>query len=98
VTLGEEKASFHRTGGNAVETDSVDYKWTHPNFYENRRHISPEEQEKYAGRHVAFSWDGTHIVASGADFEELDRNVTAAGLDPSRIVWGYMDDPNVSNL
>ena len=81
-----------------METNALDYKWTHPNFRENRNRISAEEQAKYAGCHVAFSWDGTHVVASGADFEELDRNVTAAGLDPSRIVWGYMDDPNVSNL
>ena len=81
-----------------METDSLDYKWTHPNFYENRRRISAEEQEKYAGQQVAFSWDGTHIVASGADGEELFRNLAAAGIDPTRIVWGYIADPDVSFL
>ena len=81
-----------------MKTNFPDIPWVDPNFQENRRHISAEEQEKYAGQQVAFSWDGTHIVAGGADGEELFRNLAAAGIDPTRIVWGYIADPDVSFL
>ena len=81
-----------------METNSLDYKWVHPNFHENNLHIAQEELDKYLGRHVAYSWDGKHIVASGIDYDDLARNVEAAGLNPSQVVWGYVDAGDVSNL
>jgi hypothetical protein len=67
-------------------------------YYENQRNFPLEELAKYYGRHVAYSWDGASIVASGDSYEEVQRNVRAAGLDPSRVVFGYVDDPDVSFL
>jgi hypothetical protein len=81
-----------------METKFPDVPWIDPNFDENCRHISQEELDKYAGRHVAYSWDGTRIVASGIDYDELARNVEAAGFHPSQVVWGYVDAGDVSNL
>ena len=81
-----------------MNTKFPDVPWIDPNFHENQLHIAQEELDKYAGRHVAYSWDGTRIVASGSDHEELARNLAAAGLDPSRVVWGYVDAGDVSYL
>jgi Family of unknown function (DUF5678) len=81
-----------------MDTKFPDVPWIDPNFHENCRHIAQEELDKYAGRHVAYSWDGTRIVASGRDIEELSRNIDAAGLNPSRVVWAYVDSGEESNL
>jgi hypothetical protein len=67
-------------------------------YYENQRSFPPEELAKYYGRHVAYSWDGASIVANGESYDELQKNVKAAGLDPGRVVYGYVDDPEVSFL
>jgi hypothetical protein len=72
---GKGKANFRRRRRNAMETKFPDVPWIDPNFDENCRHIAQEELDKYAGRHVAYSWDGTRIVASGIDYDELARNV-----------------------
>jgi hypothetical protein len=65
-------------------------------FYENQRNFPPEELAKYYGRHVAYSRDGASILASGRSYEEVQEIVKSAGLDPSRVVFGYVDDPDVS--
>jgi hypothetical protein len=69
-------------------------------FNENANKIPAEEQLRYAGRRVAFSLDGTKIVASGKDYEELSAALKTAGIDPSRVVWGYIpaedEDPLIS--
>jgi hypothetical protein len=69
-------------------------------FNENANKIPAEEQLRYAGRRVAFSLDGTKIVASGKDYEELSTALKTAGIDPSRVVWGYIpaedEDPLIS--
>ena len=81
-----------------MNTKFLDIPWIDPNFDENCRHIAQEELDKYAGRHVAYSCDGTRIVASGCDIDELVRNIEAVGLDPSRVVWDYVDSGEESNL
>ena len=67
-------------------------------FYENQHNFPPEELAKYYGRHVAYSWDGASIVASGASIEEVEENLKAAGLDPTRVVFGYVPDGLTSEL
>ena len=72
-------------------------KWEPPDlrFYaENRRRFPSEQLAPYYGRFVAWSPDGTRIVASGTEREEVWRQLEAAGLDPSQFVNDYIDPPD----
>jgi hypothetical protein len=60
-------------------------------YHQNRRKFPLEELAKYAGQHVAFSPDGTRILASGADLDELDNKLTAAGIPISQVVHAFID-------
>jgi hypothetical protein len=55
-------------------------------FLPNRANFPVEELEKYAGLWVAFSPDGTRVVASAYDPADLESLVRAAGLDPMHCV------------
>ena len=46
---------------------------------------APEELQKLAGRWVAYSADGSRIIAHGKDLAELDRRVIEAGEDPEEV-------------
>ncbi len=81
-----------------MQTKFLNIPWIDPNFDENYRHIGQEELDKNLGRHVVYSCDGTRIVATGRDIDELVRNIVAAGLEPSRVVWAYVDSGEESNL
>jgi len=65
-------------------------------YYENRNKLPLEEYMKYAGKQVAFSPDGTRIVASGDTREELDDALAAAGIHFSQVVHSYIDPPDAS--
>ena len=56
----------------------------------NRRRIPPEELEKYAGRYVAWSPDGTRIIASADRLSELAPVVEASEFDPEECVLSYV--------
>jgi hypothetical protein len=61
-------------------------------FYdENRSKFPPEELLKYAGKHVAFSPDGTRVLASGDDIDEVVDKLAAAGIHFSQVVHSYID-------
>jgi glucose/arabinose dehydrogenase len=64
-------------------------------YEENRSRFPLDELAKHAGKHVAFSPDGTRIVASGATEEELEAALQAAGIHFSHVVWSYIDGPDV---
>jgi hypothetical protein len=72
-----------------------DPPWLGREYFENQRTFPAEELLKYAGKHIAFSLDGKRIVASGDTEEEMERNVVAAGIDPSRVVASYVEPPDV---
>lgn len=55
----------------------------------NRRLISLEDLRRVDGRHVALSFDGTRILADGADYEEVWRNLQRAGIDPQYTLLDY---------
>jgi hypothetical protein len=62
-------------------------------FLANRAAFPVEELAKYAGRWVAWSPDGSHIAASAASPEHLDRILEANGEDPALcVVEGIPDD------
>jgi hypothetical protein len=62
------------------------------NMREFQSHLHPE----YFGKHVAFSWDGTRVVASSDSNEGLERAIDEAGIDPSRVMRSYIPDPDES--
>ena len=64
---------------------------------ENRSKVPPEQLLPYAGQHVAWSANGTTIVASGSDIPSLERNLVALGIDPTEVVFGYIDPPAYFN-
>ncbi len=63
------------------------------NFSVNVNRIPEDVVSQHAGKYVAYSLDGTQILASGQDDEEVDKKLTAAGIDPSRVVHGYVPTP-----
>ncbi len=68
-------------------------------FLKNRQTLSPQELEKYQNQWVAWSMDGTRIVAASKESDEAVYNmVVAAGLNLSECVFGFVPDPEVSHL
>ena len=67
-------------------------------YAQNRRRFPPEELAKFAGKYVAFSLDGTCILASGATEEELEKELLANGIDPSQIVGSYVPTSGMAIL
>lgn len=67
-------------------------------YEENRCKFPLEELAKYGGKHVAFSPDGTRIVASGETEEELEAALRSAGIHFSQVVFSYVDAPGVSRI
>jgi hypothetical protein len=61
----------------------------------NRAKIPPEVIVRYRGMQVAYSWDGSSIVAGAPTWEELFRKLDEAGIDTSRVVLGYIDEQQV---
>lgn len=64
-------------------------------YHQNRPKIPQEELAKHAGRYVAFSPDGSRVVASGSTMEEVEQVLQAAGIDPSQVVGSYLPPPEV---
>ena len=61
-------------------------------FIKNRQEFPLDELYRYAGKCIAWSPDGTSIVASAENFETLDRLVCESGYDPSHCVLSYVND------
>lgn len=72
--------------------------WLTKEYFENRRKFPPEELLKYTGQYIAFSWDGTKILASGGSELEMEEKLIAAGIDPAHVVGSYVDDPDIAQL
>ncbi len=51
------------------------------------KYFPPRELMKYAGEEIAFSADGTRIVAHGSDFLTLWNELKEAGVNPHACVW-----------
>src|SRR5438105_3206161 len=74
------------TAGNNQPAFKIDFA----RFDENRRKIPHAQLLPYAGQQVAFSADGTRVVAHGADHQALEGQLQALGLDSSEVVWSYI--------
>jgi hypothetical protein len=68
------------------------FPWLEREFSLNQEKIKPEDLLPYAGQHIAWSWDGSRIVASDPDPTQLRRKVALAGYDPQRVVYAYIDE------
>ena len=67
-------------------------------FVRNRREITWDLVEKYGGKQVAWDLRGDRILAAGEDMEEVERELVKQGIDPSQVVFDYIDPPGVSWL
>lgn len=67
-------------------------------YTDNRHKFPPEELAKHWGKHVAFSPDGTRIVASGESLDAVLEQLDAAGIPFSQVVHAYIDPPDVSYI
>ncbi|HXG09573.1 MAG TPA: DUF5678 domain-containing protein [Gemmataceae bacterium] len=76
-----------------------DIPWVDSNlFTENFNKYPAEELLKYAGQYVAWTLDGTRILASGSDELEMEERLKEMGLDPSRVVGMYIPTPDQSTI
>jgi len=53
----------------------------------NRAAFPRAELERYRGLWVAFSPEGTQIVASGKSLDQVEEQVKTAGEDPNEVVF-----------
>lgn len=65
----------------------------HDVYNKNRSRYGHDELRPYAGEWLAWSLDGSTILAHHRDLTELDRQLHAAGIDPGRVVMECMPDP-----
>ncbi|MBX9579576.1 MAG: hypothetical protein K2X87_04640 [Gemmataceae bacterium] len=63
-----------------------------------RREMTDDELERWAGQHVAWSWDGTTILAGAETPGELYQLLDRAGVNTSRVVFDYVDEPGATYL
>jgi hypothetical protein len=75
------------------ENGKPDPPWPDPQYEQNRAKFPLEELAKYAGQYVAFSMDGTRILASADTMEAVEEKLVAAGINPNRVVGSYIDGP-----
>ena len=61
----------------------------------NRSQFPPEELARYVGQYVAFSPDGTRIIASDTDLGRLDAKIKAAGYDPTETLMSAVPAEDV---
>jgi hypothetical protein len=62
-------------------------------FHDNWCQFPAEQLSAYYGRYVAWSLDGTRILASGATEEELEKRLIGLGISPSQIVGEFIEPP-----
>jgi hypothetical protein len=61
-------------------------------FIDKLNRLPPEYIAPYRGKQVAWSRDGTRILASGDTIEEVYEKIREMGLDPSQVVGEYIEE------
>ena len=59
----------------------------------NRSVLPVEQLIPYEGQWVAWNGDSTRILLSDPDMLALDAKVQAAGIDPSQVIFEYINPP-----
>jgi hypothetical protein len=57
----------------------------------NRAKMSLDELKKYDGQWVAFSMDGSRVLASAVTIPELEERLAAAGEDPEKVAFAWIE-------
>jgi hypothetical protein len=70
------------------------FPWPGPDFDRNRAAVSLDDLKTWAGRHVAWSWDGSRIIAGGDTLAALCDELGRLGVDPGVVVFDYIDLPD----
>jgi hypothetical protein len=65
-----------------------------PDFDRNRDRLPAAERNKWLGRHVAWSWDGTRIVAGADTLADVITELRRLRVDPSTVVFDFIDLPD----
>jgi hypothetical protein len=65
-------------------------------FIENQIRFPREEYLKHAGEYVAWSLDGSRMLASAKTNDELEEKVRAMGLKMGEWVGDYIDPPEIT--
>jgi hypothetical protein len=74
--------------------DTQRFKENMREFLRNQPNFPAVELETYAGKHVAWSPDGSQIVASGDDAASLEKAVAETEFDPAECVFSYVPLPD----
>ncbi len=74
------------------------FEWFHPDFHENMSKFTLEQLLPYEGQHIAWSRDGTRIVTSGKDYDELFAHLDALGVPSDQIVHDFIDLSGASRV
>lgn len=72
-------------------TSRPDDSWLDRIFFDNQAKVQPEALLPYAGKYIAWSWDGSRILDSADEEEQLWDKLAAAGINPHRVVFDYID-------
>jgi hypothetical protein len=64
-------------------------------FDKNRAAFPPEELLQYRGKDIAWSPDGTQVIASDTDLLNLIATVKELGYDPSDVVFSTVPDVDI---
>lgn len=67
-------------------------------FVRNRREITWDDVQKYGGKQIAWDLKGEQILATGEDIEEVEKELVKQGIDPSQVVFDYIDPPGIVRL
>lgn len=62
-------------------------------FRRNQNRFPREELQKYNGQYVAWSADGTRVLAADLDSVKLDTWLRAAGYNPAEILVSLVAIP-----
>jgi hypothetical protein len=67
-------------------------------FSENVSKVPLDELRPYAGKHVAWNWEGTRILACGEDEEVVALNLRAQGIPLDEVVFSFVDPMDGTSL
>jgi len=70
------------------------FPWPAPDFDRNRDQLPTTERDKWSGHHVAWSWDGTRVVAGAATMPALLADLRRLNVDTSTVVFDFLDLPD----